>query len=129
MYRTLIYLMVSSLILVACQANSNPVSQANPNLAQGTMSPPPGGFAPGGMGMPGALPPNIEEIRSKYPELATALESMQSLSPEERRTKLDALFAAHPEYMEAMRPPQGMMPPPSGVFPSGAPAPIASPAA
>ena len=125
------YLMISTLILTACQANPNQAAQiTGTGLSQGTMSPPPGGFGsggPGGMGMPGGLPPNIEEIRSKYPELATALESMQTLSPEERRSKLDALFAAHPEYMDAMRPPQGMMPPRDVAFPAGAPSPAASP--
>jgi len=92
----------------------------------------PGG--PGGMG-PGGLPPNFAEIQSKYPELATALEAMQSLSPEERRTKMEALFQAHPEWQAVLAPPQGMGPgmgggpmgsPPPGFSPGNFPAPIAS---
>lgn len=94
----------------------------------------PGG-APGGMGGPGGpggLPPNIEEIRSKYPELATALESMQSLTPDERRTQMDALFKAHPEWQSVLMPaggPGGMggpggSPPPGGFGgPGGSPPP------
>lgn len=81
------------------------------------------GGPPAGMGGgPGGLPPNLEEIRSKYPELATSLEAMQSLSPEERRTKMDALLAEHPEYQEVLMPPGGGPggPPPSGM-PSGQP--------
>ncbi len=100
----------------------------------------PGGMPGGGMG-PGGLPPNIEEIRTQYPELATALESMQSLTPEERQTKMEALFTEHPEWREAMMPAGGMPPggagmppggmgpggmPPSGPPPSGMPAPRAS---
>lgn len=87
----------------------------------------PGGMPPGGMGGPGGLPPNIEEIRTQYPELAAELEAMQSLTPEERRTKMDALIAAHPEYSAVLRP-QGMGPggmPPSGA-PGGSPPPMPS---
>lgn len=106
---------------------------------------PPGGGPGGGMG-PGGLPPNFAEIQTKYPELATALEAMQSLTPEERRTKMEALFQANPEWQAALAPPQGMGPggpggfggpggpmgsPPPGFVPGGSPppAPAASPSA
>lgn len=87
----------------------------------------PGGMPPGGGMGPGGLPPNIEEIRTQYPELATALESMQSLTPEERQTKMEALFTEHPEWREALMPAGGMPPggaggmPPSGMGPGGTP--------
>ncbi|MGE3725600.1 MAG: hypothetical protein AB7I41_08625 [Candidatus Sericytochromatia bacterium] len=92
----------------------------------------------GGMG-PGGLPPNFAEIQSKYPELAKALEAMQNLSPEERRSKLEALFQDHPEWQAALAPPQGMGPsmggpmgsPPTGFVPGGSPPPwpVVSPSA
>lgn len=99
-----------------------------------------------GMG-PGGLPPNFADIQSKYPELATALSAMQNLSPEERRTQMNALFQAHPEWQAALAPPQGMGgpggpggfgspngpmgSPPPGFVPGGSPPPlpIASPSA
>lgn len=101
------------------------------NGAQGGMGGP-GGQPPGGG--PGGLPPNIEEIRAQYPELATALENIQSLSPDERRTQMDALIQAHPEWQAVLMPAGGPggSPPPGGFggpggspppgFPSGGPA-------
>lgn len=130
--------LITSSLLLACTGQSvnsgstSALSSAAPNAQMPSGMPPggPGFGGPGGPGgQPGGLPPNIEEIRAKYPELATALEEMQSLSPEERRSKLDTLFTEHPEYREALMPPAGMGPggpggpgetPPSG-FPSGRP--------
>ena len=103
---------------------------------------PPGGQMPGPMG----LPPNLEEIRATYPELAAALEAMQDLDPEARRAQLETLFSEHPERREAMMPPGGMgpggmppgsmppggfgpgNPPPEGMRPPG-PQPVPSPSA
>ncbi|MBT9547264.1 MAG: hypothetical protein IV090_17865 [Candidatus Sericytochromatia bacterium] len=105
------------------------------------------GMGPGRTGGPGGLPPNFADIQSKYPELATALSAMQNLSPEERRTQMDTLFQAHPEWQTALAPPQGMGgpggpggfgspngpmgSPPPGFVPGGSPPPlpIASPSA
>jgi hypothetical protein len=100
----------------------------------GGMGGPGGGMPPGGAGGPGGmgdLPPNIEAIKNTYPELAAALEAMQSLTPEERRTQMDALFTAHPEWREIVMPAGGMGgpggTPPSGAPPMGAPQASASP--
>ena len=127
--QTLVLLTLISLspaLLSGCGSTTaalSTVAQSNAQNQTAMLAPsgmPPGGMPPGGMG-PGAggLPPNIEAIRTQYPELATALESMQSLTPEERRTQMDALFTAHPEWREALMPP-------GGARPSGAPAPAAS---
>lgn len=89
------------------------------NPGQGAGGMPPGGaggMPPGDMGMggmPGGLPPNAEALRIEYPEFIAALEAMQDLDPEARRTAMDTLFAEHPEWQELMRPqggPQGMPP-------------------
>jgi hypothetical protein len=85
----------------------------------------PGG--PNGMGgsggQPGGLPPNFAELKSNNPELATELEAMQTLTPEERRTKMDALIQAHPEWQMALAPPQGMGGPNGIGGPNGSPPP------
>lgn len=94
---------------------------------------------PGGPGGQGGLPPNLDAIKTQYPELAAALESYQSLTPEERRSKMDALFQAHPEWQSVLAPPGGIGPggpmgspppgmPPSGMPPSAFPQASASPA-
>jgi hypothetical protein len=83
---------------------------------------PPFGAPPGSGGGPMGLPPHIEGIRAQYPELATALEAIQDLGPEERRTRMEALFTEHPEWREVLMPPgggSGGMPPPQ---PSASPA-------
>lgn len=82
---------------------------------------PPEGFGPGpgGPGGPGGLPPNFEQIQAEYPELAAALEEMQDLDPETRRTQMDALFAEHPEWQAVLMPPGGGMGGPGG--PGGQP--------
>lgn len=133
-------------LLVACSEqvpsssatlqNSSSQQQATPSGMPPNGMQPPFGAPPGGGG-PMGLPPNIEEIRAQYPELATALEAMQDLSPEERRTQMDALFTEHPEWREVLMPagggpgggPGGM--PPGGMPPGGMqpPQPSASPAA
>ncbi|MGV3524695.1 MAG: hypothetical protein ACO1RX_10735 [Candidatus Sericytochromatia bacterium] len=83
----------------------------------------PGGMPPGGMGPggPGGMP-NMAEIEANYPELAAALKALEGLSPEERRTQMDALLAAHPEWQAAFpSPPPGGMGGPGGVPPNGPP--------
>ncbi len=113
--------------------NSNAQTAANASAAPGLQQPP-FGAPPGGGGPMGGLPPNIEEIRADYPELAAALEEMQDLDPEARRAKMDALFAEHPEWQEVLMPPGGPggpggMPPgggPGGMPPGGMMPPQAS---
>lgn len=83
----------------------------------------PGGMPPGGMGpgRPGGMP-NMADIEANYPELAAALKALEGLSPEERRTQMDALLAAHPEWQAAFpSPPPGGMGGPGGMPPNGSP--------
>lgn len=135
---TLFFLIFSTIQLTACsgdvlsQASQSSLQNAARQTATGT--PPsdmPPGMGPGGPGgMAGGLPPHFEAIKAKYPELAAALEAMQELDPEARRTQMEALFTEHPEWREVMMPPQGMTPP-NGSPPPGFPAngmPSASPA-
>lgn len=105
--------------------------QAGPGGPGGPGGGPGMGMPPDG-GMPGGLPPNAEELRIEYPEFIAALEAMQDLDPEARRTAMDALFTEHPEWRELLQPPGGGgMPPggPGGPMGSPPPAPVASPAA
>ncbi len=109
--------------------NTPPQAQVGPGTPGG--GGPGMGMPPGG-GMPGGLPPNAEELRIAYPEFIAALEAMQDLDPEARRTAMDALFTEHPEWRELLQPPGGGgMPPggPGGPMGSPPPAPAASPAA
>jgi len=124
-------------LLVACSEQVPSGSAALQNSRSQAQTPP-SGMPPNGMqppfgappgGGPMGLPPNIENIRAQYPELAAALEAMQNLSPEERRTQMEALFSEHPEWREVLMPPRGGGP--GGMQPGGMPPPqpSASPAA
>jgi hypothetical protein len=126
------------------QSSATTLLQSKPQLLNLMSSRFKNQMGPGGPGMgPGGMPPNFAEIQSKYPELAAALEKMQSLSPEERRTQMDSLFQAHPEWQTALAPPQGMGgpggpggfgspngpmgSPPPGFIPGGSPRPLPVP--
>ncbi|PIQ27382.1 hypothetical protein COW36_22535 [bacterium (Candidatus Blackallbacteria) CG17_big_fil_post_rev_8_21_14_2_50_48_46] len=117
--------LLSSKASLSTQLNERLFNKGNfQNRQNQTGMPQPGQAGRG----PGGLPPNFTEIQTQYPELATALEELQSLGPEERRTKMEALFQAHPEWQAVMMPPQGLgpggpgQPPPSGMpFPSATP--------
>lgn len=138
------FLLLTSLTAIvisisACGETSTPNSSTDALSTTQQMQAGPGGPGGGpGMGMPpdggmpGGLPPNAEELRIEYPEFIAALEAMQDLDPEARRTAMDALFAEHPEWRELLQPPGGGgMPPggPGGPMGSPPPAPVASPAA
>ncbi len=116
-------ILTSTFLITAC-GETIPTSTTS-QLSNGqTVAGPGGAGAPGGQrGDQGGLPPNFAEIQADYPELAAALEAMQSLSPEERRTQMDALMQEHPEWaallMPPGTPPGGQAGPPPGGGPPG----------
>ena len=67
---------------------------------------PPQGGPQGGKGQ-GGMEKQIADLKTTNPDLAAQLEAIQSLTGEERKTKMDELIAKYPDVLKNFAPPQG----------------------